>query len=242
MGIHEMDCLEYLGGVGDGEYDLVVTSPPYNMGETGGCVGDKSQREFGRKFYVGDFDDRRGDYEDWYMAVLGECIRVSRYVAWNVQWVNSTKRVVARMQYELVDELKEIFIWKKHAQNAIQGHRGHFSRGFEFVYLFGEGDGGCFRYNNFPENGYVPNVMEWSNQNSKRRFSNHFATFPIELPMYFIERLTKPGDVVCDPMCGTGTTGVAAKRLGRRYELVDMVGEYCELACEEVCNEPAPLF
>ena len=42
------------------------------------------------------------------------------------------------------------------------------------------------------------------------------ARFPPRLPGYFIERLTEPGDVVLDPMFGSGTTILEALRLGRK--------------------------
>ena len=42
------------------------------------------------------------------------------------------------------------------------------------------------------------------------------AKFPPQLPAYFIERLTAPGDVVLDPMFGSGTTILEAVRLRRR--------------------------
>ena len=42
------------------------------------------------------------------------------------------------------------------------------------------------------------------------------AKFPPQLPKFLIERLSDPGDVVLDPMAGSGTTLVEAVRLGRR--------------------------
>lgn len=47
--------------------------------------------------------------------------------------------------------------------------------------------------------------------------TGHPSRFPVELPAFFIRLLTQPGDVVVDPFAGTGTTGVAAERLGRRW-------------------------
>ena len=41
------------------------------------------------------------------------------------------------------------------------------------------------------------------------------AKFPPQLPSYFIERLSEPGEVVLDPMFGSGTTVLEAVRLGR---------------------------
>jgi site-specific DNA-methyltransferase (adenine-specific) len=51
--------------------------------------------------------------------------------------------------------------------------------------------------------------------------SGHPSRFPVDLPDFFIRLLTRPGQVVLDPFAGTGTTGVAAERLGRRWLLVE---------------------
>ena len=42
------------------------------------------------------------------------------------------------------------------------------------------------------------------------------AKFPPQLPRFLIEQLSEPGDVILDPMLGSGTTLVEAVRLGRR--------------------------
>ena len=47
------------------------------------------------------------------------------------------------------------------------------------------------------------------------------ACFKPQLPRYFIERLTRPGDVVYDPFSGRGTTGIEAGLLGRNVILND---------------------
>ena len=45
----------------------------------------------------------------------------------------------------------------------------------------------------------------------------HPARFPEELPSFFIEFLTDPGDTVLDIFAGSNTTGSAADELGRRW-------------------------
>lgn len=45
----------------------------------------------------------------------------------------------------------------------------------------------------------------------------HETEKPIALMMEIIEKFTNPGDTVCDPFMGTGATGCAALRLGRRF-------------------------
>lgn len=47
---------------------------------------------------------------------------------------------------------------------------------------------------------------------------------------YLIRTYTQPGELVLDPTCGSGTTGLAARNTGRRYILGDSSAEYAELA------------
>jgi DNA modification methylase len=58
----------------------------------------------------------------------------------------------------------------------------------------------------------------------------HFATYPEKLVEPCILAGSKPGDVVLDPFCGSGTTGAVAIRHGRDFVGIDMSPEYLELA------------
>ena len=60
----------------------------------------------------------------------------------------------------------------------------------------------------------------WQNQKGRWAAPQHYmcsymAMFPPELPHYFIERFTQPGDTVLDPFSGRGTTPVEAAAQGR---------------------------
>jgi site-specific DNA-methyltransferase (adenine-specific) len=54
----------------------------------------------------------------------------------------------------------------------------------------------------------------------------HPARFPVSLPTFFIRLLTQPGQMVFDPFGGTGTTGVAAENLERRWILSEVNPDY----------------
>lgn len=56
--------------------------------------------------------------------------------------------------------------------------------------------------------------------------TKHPARFPIDLPTFFINLLTKPGDLVVDPFGGTCTTAVAAEQLDRRWLVSELNADY----------------
>ncbi len=56
----------------------------------------------------------------------------------------------------------------------------------------------------------------------------HPARFPAELPRFFMEFLTNPGDLVLDPFAGSNTTGHVAERLKRRWLGVELREDYAQ--------------
>lgn len=58
----------------------------------------------------------------------------------------------------------------------------------------------------------------------------HFATMPPVLAQRCIAAGCKPGGTVLDPFSGSGTTGMAAQNLGRKYIGIDLNAEYLELS------------
>jgi len=73
----------------------------------------------------------------------------------------------------------------------------------------------------------------------------HPAPFPLQLAKDHILSWTNKNDLVLDPMCGSGTTCVAAKLLGRNYIGIDISKEYCDLAekrIKEFLQDQVDLF
>ena len=58
----------------------------------------------------------------------------------------------------------------------------------------------------------------------------HPAVFPEQIPWRLIQMYTKPGDVILDPMCGSGQTVKVANHLKRKYIGVDIRKSYATLA------------
>ncbi|USN94888.1 MAG: transcriptional repressor LexA [Candidatus Nomurabacteria bacterium] len=71
----------------------------------------------------------------------------------------------------------------------------------------------------------------------------HPAVFPDQIPVDFIDCFCPPKGIVLDPFVGSGSTLVAAKKLGRNYIGIDISQEYCDLTEERLKKDiPNTLF
>ncbi|HQU36134.1 MAG TPA: site-specific DNA-methyltransferase, partial [Anaerolineales bacterium] len=78
---------------------------------------------------------------------------------------------------------------------------------------------------------YPTNVLHMATETGNK---NHSAVLPLDLPKWFIELFTKPGDIVLDPFVGSGTTALAAIELGRSFVVIDINSEYVTLSRERI--------
>lgn len=83
---------------------------------------------------------------------------------------------------------------------------------------------------------------DWTFTTAPRRERRH-GSHPTQKPVALVERAiricTAPGDLVLDPFCGSGTTGVAALRCGRRFLGIEMEDRWCQVAAARLVEEEA---
>ena len=70
-------------------------------------------------------------------------------------------------------------------------------------------------------------AMKESESNERRV---HPTQKPVALMAVLIERYTQPGDLILDPLCGSGTTGVACVQTGRRFIGIEIDPGYADIA------------
>jgi len=87
------------------------------------------------------------------------------------------------------------------------------------------------RHNRRHPNGRNPGDV-WS-------LPTHFAAYPIDLPLRCIAAGCRPGGTVLDPFAGSGTTGLAAIQLGRRFIGIDLSPEFAQLAAGRLAQAAA---
>lgn len=64
--------------------------------------------------------------------------------------------------------------------------------------------------------------------------NQHPAIFPIELPNSLIRSFSTANDTILDPFMGSGTTGVACAKLGRKFIGVEIEEKYFDIACARI--------
>ena len=87
------------------------------------------------------------------------------------------------------------------------------------------------------------NLLPIANTNSASSggAEGHGAATPYALCAWWARYLTKPGDLILDPFAGSGTVGLAALRLGRRFAGCELSPEYTALARRRL-EDDAPLL
>lgn len=74
---------------------------------------------------------------------------------------------------------------------------------------------------------------------SKGWHLKHPAMMRDDLARDLVIGFSQKGDVILDPFCGSGTTGVAALNLGRGFVGIDVSKEYCDLSAKRIAAETA---
>lgn len=74
-------------------------------------------------------------------------------------------------------------------------------------------------------------------RHNKRRGRLHPTQKPVELMEYLIKTYTNAGEAVLDFTMGSGTTGVACKRLGRDFIGIEKDDDYFDIACKRINAE-----
>ena len=75
-------------------------------------------------------------------------------------------------------------------------------------------------------------LWSFKRENSGVHNANYHGNFIPQVPRQLYKRYTKKGDWILDPFMGSGTTGIACRRLGRDFIGCELDERYYEMACE----------
>ena len=110
------------------------------------------------------------------------------------------------------------------------------------------GENDLSRHNSVNDSGFGRDLSNWSDKETVLpsnvlslalvgKNKGHPATYPVGLPDFFIRLLSRPASTIIDPFGGSGTTAIAALRLGRNCVIIDNNHEYIERAETRILTE-----
>ena len=244
--VYPGDCLKFLKAVPDETLQLIVTSPPYNIG-----------KEYEQKVDLESYLQQQSE-------VIRECVRALRptgSICWQVgNFVDNGSIVpLDTALYPIFSSLGLTM------RNRIIWHFGHglhcsnrFSGRYETISWFTKTDDYVFNLDpvrvpqKYPGKKHFkgPNAGQYSSNPLGKNpsdvwdipnvKSNHVekTDHPCQFPVGLIERLvlsmSNEGDWVFDPFLGTGTSIIAAIRHGRKGAGSEIIDKYVELARDRV--------
>lgn len=235
------DALQVLATFPDESVDLVFADPPYNLDKAYTTYDDEKDREV---------------YLNWCNAWLDQYIRIlkptgSLYVLnlprWGMYHAAYLNRRLYFQNWIVWDALSEPRGKIMPAHYALLFYTKHptdFTFNYEDV---GEIDArfyclrsSCIRWRKARGDDVKEPLTDiwWDVHRIKHR--RHRDYHPCQLPDALMERIirlsTRPGDIVLDALAGTGTTAVAAARLGRRYIAIDIDPTYVAITREKLAQ------
>lgn len=216
------DCLDEMRKLECGSVDIIVTSPPYNLGEGQGGFPTKNGK-WGRAKLRDGYDGHNdampyADYVEWQKKFLRECWRlIPEDGAIFYQHKNRVQKGVLRTPYDLNPglPLRQIIVWDR--GSGMNFNSAFATPSHEVIYVFAKPK---FR---FRDKHGLKDVIK----GLPDRDNPHPAPFPVELPRMIIAATN--AKMVLDPFCGSGSTGVAALMEGRRFVGIDQSADYCAM-------------
>jgi site-specific DNA-methyltransferase (adenine-specific) len=233
--VYLADCVELMRLMPAACVDVVFADPPYRL--SGGGVTVKSGRI--ASVDKGDWDRSLGSFErdhEWNVRWLEAARRVLKPDG--TLWVSGTHHIVFSLGFALQSmgfRVINQIAWAKPdpAPNAL--HTA-FTHAHETLIWASRGKSARHTFNYDLINSPNPNAQVssvWripSVPRTEKRMGSHPTQKPLRLVRRALLASTHEGDLVFDPFCGSGTTGVAAKELNRTFVGAELEEKFAELA------------
>ena len=249
------DCLEWMKEIPDGSVDITVTSPPYDNLRTYNGNND----QWGEPVWKSIIEElytvtKEGGVVVW---VVGDAtIKGSE---------TGTSFKQALWAMECGFNLHDTMIWQKNAI-PYDPKCERYWQAFEYMFVFSKGKPKCnyikvpcksagkkktndygqrrpdgsLRTDRHSEDRVIQDTKVkdnvWYQPNTKQK-GQHPASFPEQLAHDHIISWSNKGDTVLDPFMGSGTTGVACVKTGRRFIGIELDEEYFKIASNRIEDE-----
>jgi site-specific DNA-methyltransferase (adenine-specific) len=217
--IYNKDCIDFLNELPDESIDVVVTDPAYsgmnNMLKLGkGRIVGKYQNQDNDKWFEEFKDD-----PDNFQFFLKQCYKKMKKNSHIYIMFDSYSLLTLGPLVREIFNVKNILVWDK-----VNIGMGHYYRRRHELIIFASKGKKKLNAKNFPD------IIT-----TKRIIKNYYPTQkPTEVFEYMIKASANPGDVVCDPFVGSGSSAIAAIKSGCYFLGSDISSRACEMTKKRV--------
>lgn len=224
------DCLEVMKTLPNESFDLIVTSPPYNLkNSTGNGMKDGRGGKWENAALVNgyqNYDDcmPHDEYVEWQRNCLTEMMRLipdDGAIFYNHKWRVQGGLLQNRQDIIKDFPVRQIIIWRR--KGGINFNAGYFLPTYEVIYLITKPE-----FKLAPKANAYGDVWEF-NQETR---NPHPAPFPVTLIDRIISSTTAKN--VLDPFMGSGTTAIAALINHIDYFGIELSKEYVNMANKRI--------
>lgn len=214
------DCLEVMKSMDDNSVDMIFTDPPYNINKA-------------------DWDNLQ-IIPDQYISEFSRLLKEtgSVYICWSCLHLETLLPCFKRYF-----RLSNIIVWNY--RNGVTQRANHnYAMTWEAI-VYGvksKPSANIFRnFSKFGNNNFDVWEIPVPQSNWKLEKKQHPTQKPIAIVKKAIIASTNENDLVFDPFCGSGTTGVAAVQMGRKFIGIEKNEVYVKMSERRITNEQ-PLF
>jgi site-specific DNA-methyltransferase (adenine-specific) len=203
----------------DKSVDMVLTDPPYGM---------RFQSNYRKQIHKKIQNDNSVEWIDEFSRQIYRVAKenTAHYIFCSFHNIDKFK-----MSLEKHFTFKNILIWEKN--NTSMGDlNGDFAPKYEMIIFLHKGRRDIIGSRD-------SNIIKCA----KTGNDLHPTQKPVELCAYLLSKFSKENDTVLDPFMGSGTTGVACKKLNRNFIGIELDADYFKIASDRIAKPvEVPLF
>lgn len=204
--------------VGGDKVDMYLTDPPYNVAYEGKTEdkltiqNDSMEDSAFYQFLV-----------DSFVAADSVMNEGAAFYIWHADSEGYNFRGACRA---VEWELRECLIWNKNTM--VLGRQDYQWKHEPCLY----GWKGGAAHNWYSDRKQITVI----DMNKPNRNAEHPTMKPVQLFAYLMENSSKPGDIILDSFCGSGTTLIACEQMGRVARVLELDPKYCDVIVERYIN------
>jgi len=231
--LYNEDCMQAMKNIKSESIDLLLTDPPYNLGNFMKNRDTNLKKMRTNFFATAGWDNL--EFDEWKKTIdnfFNEASRVMKIGGSAIIFMSAIKvETVIEIAEKYGFYYKTTGIW--HKLNPMPRNMNlHFVNSTEsWIYFTYKKKTGTFNnqsklIHDFIETSVVPL--------KEKKFGNHPTQKPESLMNHFVSLLSNAGDVVLDPFMGSGTTGVVAQQTNRNFIGIELDNNYYNIAKKRI--------